>query len=206
MEKRRHKYNQERKEAYKQKPFIKPPRISFWDNIFYWSWYSTKHGLPHRTFATVTVMQYVYVVLFTAVILNCLDSQTAWHLYILHKSKGILGYILVPFVILILVNGRIYKESRYERLKAEFDRMEDSEKKRRRTIFLDFLQASPCLPDMRHTGCSAVSTCSSCCLDINKNRLSNESNPHHEQDYHLSECRIAAVQLRQCKTLCSVSI
>ena len=64
------------KEAYKQKPFIKPPRISFWDNIFYWSWYSTKHGLPHRTFATVTVMQYVYVVLFTAVILNCLDSQT----------------------------------------------------------------------------------------------------------------------------------
>ena len=45
------------KEAYKQKPFIKPPRISFWDNIFYWSWYSTKHGLPHRTFATVTVMQ-----------------------------------------------------------------------------------------------------------------------------------------------------
>ena len=100
MEKRRHKYNQERKEAYKQKPFIKPPRISFWDNIFYWSWYSTKHGLPHRTFATVTVIQYVYVVLFTAVILNCLDSQTAWHLYILHKSKGILGYILVPFVIL----------------------------------------------------------------------------------------------------------
>ena len=69
-------------------------------------------------------MQYVYVVLFTAVILNCLDSQTAWHLYILHKSKGILGYILVPFVILILVNGRIYKESRYERLKAEFDRMD----------------------------------------------------------------------------------
>ena len=126
MEKRRHKYNQGMKEAYKQKPFIKPPRISFWDNIFYWSWYSTKHGLPHRTFATVfywswystkhglphrtfatvTVMQYVYVVLFTAVILNCLDSQTAWHLYILHKSKGILGYILVPFVILILVNGR----------------------------------------------------------------------------------------------------
>ena len=88
MEKRRHKYNQERKEAYKQKPFIKPHRISFWDNIFYWSWYSTKHGLPHRTFATVTVMQYVYVVLFTAVILNCLDSQTAWHLYILHKSRG----------------------------------------------------------------------------------------------------------------------
>ena len=119
MEKRRHKYNQERKEAYKQKPFIKPPRISFWDNIFYWSWYSTKHGLPHRTFATVTVMQYVYVVLF-------------------HKSKGILGYILVPFVILILVNGRIYKESRYERLKAEFDRMENSEKKRRRTIFWIF--------------------------------------------------------------------
>lgn len=58
--------------------------------------------------------------------------------YILHKSKGILGYILVPFVILILVNGRIYKESRYERLKAEFDRMENSEKKRRRTIFWIF--------------------------------------------------------------------
>ena len=38
MEKRRHKYNQGMKEAYKQKPFIKPPRISFWDNIFYWSW------------------------------------------------------------------------------------------------------------------------------------------------------------------------
>lgn len=37
---------------------------------------------------------------------------------------------------------------------------------------------------MRHTGCSAVSTCSSCCLDINKNRLSNKNNPHHEQDYH----------------------
>lgn len=139
MEKRRHKYNQERKEAYKQKSFIKPPRISFWDNIFYWSWYSTKHGLPHRTFATVTVIQYVYVVLFTAVILNCLDSQTAWHLYILHKSKDILGYILVPYVILFLVNGRIYKESRYERLKAEFDRMEISEKKRRRTIFWIFI-------------------------------------------------------------------
>ena len=42
------------------------------------------------------------------------------------------------FVILILVNGRIYKESRYERLKAEFDRMENSEKKRRRTIFWIF--------------------------------------------------------------------
>ena len=119
--------------------YIKPPRISFWDNIFYWSWYSTKHGLPHRTFATVTVIQYVYVVLFTAVILNCLDSQTAWHLYILHKSKDILGYILVPYVILFLVNGRIYKESRYERLKAEFDRMEISEKKRRRTIFWIFI-------------------------------------------------------------------
>ena len=39
---------------------------------------------------------------------------------------------------------------------------------------------------MQHTGCSAVSTCSSCCLDINKNRLSDENNPHHEQDYHLS--------------------
>ena len=63
----------------------------------------------------------------------------AWHLYILHKSKEILGYILVPFVILILVNGRIYKESRYERLKAEFDRMENSEKKKRRTIFWIFI-------------------------------------------------------------------
>ena len=50
-----------------------------------------------------------------------------------------MGYILVPYVILFLVNGRIYKESRYERLKAEFDRMENSEKKRRRTIFWIFI-------------------------------------------------------------------
>ena len=119
-----------------------------------------KHGLPHRTFATVTVMQYVYVVLFTAVILSCLDSPTAWHLYILHKSKGILGYILVPFVILILVNGRIYKESRYERLKAEFDRMENSEKKRRRTIFWIFIGIT-LLAGYAAYSCSAVSTCSS---------------------------------------------
>lgn len=83
-------------------------------------------------------MQYVYIVLFTAVLLNCLDSPTAWHLYILHKSKGILGYILVPFVILLLVNGLICKESRYERLKTEFDRMGNSEKKRHRTIFWIF--------------------------------------------------------------------
>ena len=138
MEKRRHKYNQERKEAYKQKPFIKPPRISFWDNIFYWLWYSSKHGLPDRTFATITIMQYVYVVLFTAVILNCLDSPTAWHLYIFHKSKGILGYILGPFVILLLVNGRICKESRYERLKAKFDQMENYEKKKYRIVFWIF--------------------------------------------------------------------
>lgn len=138
MEKRRHRYNQEKKEAYKQKPSIKPPRISFWDNIFYWLWHLAKHGLPHRSFATVTVMQYVYIVLFIAIVLNCLDSSTAWHLYILHKSKEILGYILVPFVLLLLVNGQICKESHYERLKAEFDRMENSEKKRHRTIFWIF--------------------------------------------------------------------
>ena len=142
MEKRRHKYNQERKEAYKQKPFIKPPRISFWDNIFYWLWHLTRHGFPDRSFVAVALMQYVYVVLFTAVVLNYLDSQTAWHLYILHKSKGILGYILVPFVILFLVNGRIYKESRYERLKADFVRIDISEKKRRSTIFWIFIGIS----------------------------------------------------------------
>ena len=50
-----------------------------------------------------------------------------------------MSIILVPYVILFLVNGRIYKESRYERLKAEFDRMEISEKKRRRTIFWIFI-------------------------------------------------------------------
>lgn len=46
MENKKRKYKKEEKGAYDQKPFIKPPRISFWNNIFYWLWRLIRHGFP----------------------------------------------------------------------------------------------------------------------------------------------------------------
>ena len=133
-------YRQEAKGASHPKPIPEPSRIGFWDNIFYWlRHYTARNGYPSRAGGIIALIQFVYCLLAIAIVINCLDAEAAWTLYLHEKGKGIGALVIFLLPVLMVVHSFVYKESRYERLKAEFGRMRTGEKKRHRIVFWVFL-------------------------------------------------------------------
>ena len=141
MKKGKRTYRQETRGASHPTPIPEPSRIGFWDNIFYWLWhYTARNGYPFRAYGIVAIVQFIYCLLAIAIVINCLDAEAAWTLYLHEKGKGIAGGLVILLLpALMIVHSYIYKESRYEKLKSRFGQMEDGERARYRMVFRVFL-------------------------------------------------------------------
>lgn len=119
----------------------KPFRIAFWDNIFYWLWHyvARSGGYAFRAGGIIALIQFIYCLLAIAIVINCLDAEAAWTLYLHEKGEGIGAFVIFLLPVLMIVHSFTYKESRCERLKAEFERMGAGAKKRHRIVFRAFL-------------------------------------------------------------------
>ena len=90
MKKGKRTYRQETKEASHPTPIPEPSRIGFWDNIFYWLWhYTARNGYPFRAYGIVAIIHFIYCLLAIAIVINCLDAEAAWTLYLHEKGEGI---------------------------------------------------------------------------------------------------------------------
>ena len=119
--------------AYQKDTPSKQP--AFFDPIFYWLWYSTRHGLPDRSFATVSVIQFAYLLFPCGVALQFLDNSTV---HILREANGWLTLCpaILVFLMLILRNGRLYNEDRYHRMQDYYQSLPAKERLYHRRRFL----------------------------------------------------------------------
>ena len=97
-------------------------KISFFDNIFYWLWHNApKRGFPDRTFAIIAVLQFSYTVFFMTMLLILLNI--AIERSIADSFELLSSPLLILFVLLILINMKIYNESKYEKLQTHFNKL-----------------------------------------------------------------------------------
>ena len=89
----------------------KPP--GFFDHIFYWLWHCTPSGgMPDRSFAVISVIQFACLLFPIAVVLQFLDTPAVRFLYETDNRFTLFPLILL-FPVLFWRNMRIYTEERY---------------------------------------------------------------------------------------------
>lgn len=110
-------------------------RPAFFDHIFYWLWYYARHGLPDRSFATVSVIQFAYLLFPFAVALQFIDISVV---QVLHEAGGWLTICpaILLFFLLIWRNGRIYNENRYHSMQDCYGSLCEKERLYHRRRFL----------------------------------------------------------------------
>ena len=118
----------------------KEKKISFWDNIFYWTWsFIPKSGYAHRSSGIIAIMQFIYCLLVVSIIINCLEDETAWKLYLMEKAHHICGYLILVLPLLMIVNSLIYNEKRYNQLNATYNQMCSADLKKYRIKYYIFI-------------------------------------------------------------------
>jgi len=125
-------------------------KISFFENIFYWLWnwgerrneQALKEGssyrvaLPERSFAMISLYQYIYFMFFVSLILHTLNDETIVKLYEIEHITII--PLVIVFPILILFNAIIFNEKKYKMLKEKYAGMSEEEKRTRKKTSVIF--------------------------------------------------------------------
>ena len=112
-------------------------KVSFFENIFYWTWYYTpKGGLPDRSFSVIVLSQYANFMFCVSLVLTVLNNDTIIVLYKMDQRLTILP-LAVVFIALYLVNMKIYDKKKYHTLKSQYDYISKEQiKKNKRTFFI----------------------------------------------------------------------
>ena len=109
----------------------------FFDNIFYWFWRITpSKGFPDRSFALLTVMQFSYVLFVVILIWSALPAEVKLSLY--ENPKPVAVPVMVIYIVLLIVNSRMYDEKRYKQLCRIYEQMSAKDIRKRKTRFLLF--------------------------------------------------------------------
>lgn len=119
-------------------------KIKFFDNIFYWIWKYTLIGFPDRSFVFISVLQFIYVLLVISIGLILLDKETILWLCDLDLRISI-SPIIIVYIIIIIYNGKIYNEEKFQLLQNAFQNMNRKSVLRYRIIFFSFLVLTLCL-------------------------------------------------------------
>ena len=113
-------------------------RISFWDNVFFWIWhYTPKSGYAHRSFGVISIIQYTYILLVIAILLNCLSYKNSLLLY--SNIKEFIFGVGILFPALFFINMSIYNKARYDKLHDLVSKMNNSDKARKKKTFCIFI-------------------------------------------------------------------
>lgn len=108
----------------------------FFDHLFYWLWYYTPSGgMPDRSFAVISVVQFACLLFPVAVVLQFLDTPAVRFLYEIDDRLTLFPLIL-PFPVLVWRNMRIYTEERYRMMHDFYGAFHVSVRQRYRLRFL----------------------------------------------------------------------
>lgn len=118
----------------------KEKKPSFWDNIFYWTWsFIPKNGYAHRSSGIIAIIQFIYCLLVISIVINCLENETAWKLYMMEKAHRISGFVILILPLLMIVNSLIYNEKKYNKLKVTYNQMHSTDLKKYRVKYYIFI-------------------------------------------------------------------
>jgi len=126
-------------------------KISFFENIFYWPYNwgeirneqalkrdsSLRVALPERSFALISLYQYIYFMFFISLILHTLNDETIVKLYEIDEHLTIVPLVAV-YLILLFLNAIIFNEKKYNMLKEKYAGMSKEEKQTRKKTSVIF--------------------------------------------------------------------